>query len=206
MFTGIVTAVGTVRRVRAIPDGGIDLEIRAAYRGVARGESIAVNGACLTVARTGTGWFAVRAVRTTLERTLLGTLDPGDRVNLERALRVGDRMGGHLVQGHVDGVAIVVRRTTRGDALLLDLALPDAVAAVTIPLGSVTVDGVSLTVNAMPGPGIIQVSLVPYTRDHTTLGALTRGSRCQVEGDVIGKFVHSLLPRPARRRKTRRSA
>jgi riboflavin synthase len=195
VFTGIVTAVGTVRRRTADRAGGVDLTIAAPWRGVALGESIAVDGACLTVAARGRGWFRVHPIATTLRRTLLGTLATGDRVNLERALKAGDRLGGHLVQGHVDGVARVARTATEGDAWLVDLAVPAAVARVSVPLGSITVDGVSLTVNAIPRAGIIQISLIPYTRDHTTLGALRRGDRVHVEGDLIGKYVRELVER-----------
>jgi len=201
MFTGIVTAVGTVRSARPERNGGIELEIRAPYRGLELGESISVDGACLTVARKGRGWFGVRAIKTTVRRTRLGRLGPGHRVNLERALRVGDRLGGHLVQGHVDGLATVRSVTTRGDALLLDLAVPAPVARVSIPLGSITVNGVSLTINRIPKPGIIQVSLIPHTRRHTTLGELTPGDQVQVEGDVIGKYLGALsAPRATRER------
>jgi riboflavin synthase len=110
-------------------------------------------------------------------------------VNLERALAVGDRLGGHLVQGHVDGVGEVVALGRRDDAVLLDLAVPDVVAAVSVPLGSITVDGVSLTVNAIPAPGTIQVSLIPFTLQHTTLGERRAGDRVHLEGDAIGKYV-----------------
>jgi riboflavin synthase len=203
MFTGIVTAVGLVRRTAPAPDGGRDLEIAAPFGDLAIGESVAVNGACLTVTARLRGGFRARAVRTSLERTLLGDWEAGHRVNLERALRVGDRLGGHLVQGHVDGVAAVVARRAKGDALLLDLQVPAVVARVSIPLGSITVDGVSLTVNAQPRPGIIQVSLIPHTRDGTTLGDRRPGDRVHVEGDVIGKYVQSMMPGPAKRRPRR---
>jgi len=193
MFTGLVSAVGRVRRVRAGADG-LSLEIAAPFRGLRKGESVAVDGACLTIERTGAGWFAVHVVQTTLDRTLFGSHDKGRRVNLERALRAGDRLGGHLVQGHVDGIATVCGRAERGDAWLLDLEVPASVARVSIPLGSITVDGVSLTVNAIPRPGVIQVSLIPFTFQRTTLGDRRPGDRVHVEGDSIGKYVHSLLP------------
>jgi riboflavin synthase len=199
MFSGIVSAVGTVTRVAKNGPGGASLTVRAPFKGVKRGESIAVNGACLTVEATGKGWFRVSAVPTTLERTLLATLGPGTAVNLERAVRAGDRLGGHLVQGHVDGVAEVVRRSDRGDAVLLDLAVPDDVADVTVLHGSVTVDGVSLTVNALPEPGVVQVALIPYTRDHTTLGGRRAGDKVQIESDVIGKYVRQMMDREAGR-------
>src|SRR5690606_10632286 len=139
----------------------------------------------------------VEAVSTTIERTAIGSWRPGRRVNLERALRAGDRLGGHLVQGHVDGVGTVKKIETAGDALLIDIEVPDAVAGATIPLGSVTVDGVSLTVNGMPEPGVIQVSIIPYTLEHTSLGALVPGDAVHLEGDVIGKYVQAMLARRA---------
>jgi len=193
MFTGIVTAVGRVRAVRTGADG-LTLEVAARYRGLRKGESIAIDGACLTVERTGTGWFGAHVIQTTLDRTLFASYTRGRRVNLERALRAGDRLGGHLVQGHVDGIATVSGLAKRGDAWLLDLAVPESVAGISIPLGSITVDGVSLTVNAMPRPGVIQVSLIPFTFQHTTLGERGPGDRVHVEGDTIGKYVASLLP------------
>jgi len=197
MFTGVVTAVGRISRVAreqatARREAGLALEIRAPYRGLKRGESIAVNGACLTVERVVRGGFRVRTVATTLGRTLFGDYQRGRRVNLERAVRAADRLGGHLVQGHVDGVAQVVRVATVGDARLVDLAVPADVLAVSIPLGAVTVDGVSLTVNAIGSGGSLQVSLIPYTLAHTTLGGLEPGDRVHVEGDVIGKYVRRL--------------
>jgi riboflavin synthase len=193
MFTGIVTAVGRVRAVRAGTDG-LSLEVAARYRGLKKGESIAIDGACLTVERTGSGWFGVHVIQTTLDRTLFASYVRGRRVNLERALRAGDRLGGHLVQGHVDGIATVCGVAERGDAWLLDLEVPEGVTRISIPLGSITLDGVSLTVNAIPRPGVIQVSLIPFTFQHTTLGERRPGDRVHVEGDTIGKYVQSLLP------------
>jgi riboflavin synthase len=187
-----VTAVGRVRRVRAGSDG-LSLDITAPYRGLRKGESIAVDGACLTIERAAAGGFTVHVIQTTLDRTMFGSYEKGRRVNLERSLRAGDRLGGHLVQGHVDGIATVRRRLERGDAWLLDLEVPASVARVSIPLGSITVGGVSLTVNAISDPGVIQVSLIPFTFQHTNLGALQPGDRVHVEGDTIGKYVDSLL-------------
>ena len=116
-------------------------------------------------------------------------------MNLERAARVGDRLGGHLVQGHVDGVGIVERVAEREDARLLDLRVPAEVADVSVPLGSVAVDGVSLTVNALPTAGVIQVSLIPFTLQHTTLGERRVGDRVHLEADTLGKYVKALLER-----------
>ena len=191
MFTGIVTAVGTVSAAEAA-DGGLALTITSPYRELAAGESIAVDGACLTVEEARGGRFRVHVVTTSLERTAFGAYGPGRRVNLERALRAADRLGGHLVQGHVDAVGTVGRVHDEGDARLLDIAVPVDVAEVSIPLGSITVDGVSLTVNAMPAPGVIQVSLIPFTLQHTTLGERRPGDRVHLEGDTIGKYVRHL--------------
>lgn len=188
MFTGLVAAVGSVRRVATV-DGGLDLAIEVEWNDLVLGESIAVDGACLTVAELGSGWFGVRVVATSLERTNFGSYQVGRRVNLERALAVGDRLGGHLVQGHVDGVGTVTGIRSEGDATLVDLAVPAAVAEVSIPLGSVTVDGVSLTVNAIPAAGQIQLSLIPFTLLHTTLRDRRVGDVVHVEGDTVGKYV-----------------
>ncbi len=192
MFTGIVTAVGRVQQAQQA-GAGLTLKIGAPFRALRRGESIAVDGACLTVERVGKGWFAVHVVATTRERTLLGSYAKGRRVNLERALKAGDRLGGHLVQGHVDGVGEVVRVARQGDAWLVDLRVPPEVARVSVPLGSITVDGVSLTINAIPSPGLIQLSLIPFTFQHTTLGEKHPGDGVHLEGDTIGKYVDSLL-------------
>lgn len=192
MFTGIITAVGVVRIARLTPEG-LTLRIGAPYRSIRKGESIAVDGACLTVERTGKGWFEVHVIRTSIERTCFAEYGKGTAVNLERALKVGDRLGGHLVQGHVDGIGEVVRLSELGDAWLIDISVPEEVARISIPLGSITVEGVSLTVNAVPEPGIIQVSLIPFTFSHTTLGQLQVGDTVHLEGDTIGKYVDSLL-------------
>ena len=192
MFTGIITAVGQVRR-RAHAAGGLELTIEAAYEGLALGESIAVDGACLTLQSSAAGEFTSHIIQTSLERTNFSTYEVGRRVNLERAMKLGDRLGGHLVQGHVDGVGTVERVADRGDARLLDLRVPDEVARVSVPLGSIAVDGVSLTVNAIPAPGVVQISLIPFTLQHTTLGDRQPGDRVHLEADTIGKYVAELL-------------
>jgi riboflavin synthase len=194
MFTGLVTAVGTVQSARAA-DGGRTLLIRAPWRDLALGESVAVDGACLTVERRGKGAFSVHVIATSLDRTAFGEYRAGRRVNLERALRVGDRLGGHLVQGHVDGVGRIRRIADREDARLVDITVPAAVARASIPLGSITIDGVSLTVNALKGRNTVQVSLIPFTLQHTTLGERRVGDRVHLEGDTIGKFVAASLGR-----------
>ena len=192
MFTGIVTAVGTVRRVRRTARG-LRLTIAAPYRGLAVGESIAIDGACLTVVARGQGSFVVEAIATTRGRTKVARYAAGTRVNLERALALGERLGGHLVAGHVDGVGRVVRRVEQGDALLLDLEVPAEVRALCVAHGSITVDGVSLTVNALPRGGRVQVALIGHTREVTTLGGVPVGDRVHLEADLIGKFVRQLV-------------
>ena len=192
MFTGIVTAVGEVRR-RVADEGGLELTIACPYEGLVAGESVAVDGACLTAQRIAPGEFTAHIIRTSLDRTNFSTYEVGTKVNLERALQVGDRLGGHLVQGHVDGVGTIDRVAEREDARLVDIAAPAEVARVSVPLGSITVDGVSLTVNAVPSPDVIQVSLIPFTLQHTTLGQRQPGDRVHLEADTIGKYVAQLL-------------
>jgi riboflavin synthase len=195
MFTGIVTEIGSVRAARPA-EGGLDLSIACSWTDLVAGESVAVDGACLTVVTPGDGAFAVHVVRTSLDRTRFADLRPGDRVNLERALRVGDRLGGHLVQGHVDGVGTVLRVETREDARVVDLRVPAEVARVSVPLGSITVDGVSLTVNARPDPTTVQISLIPFTLEHTTLADRKPGDRVHLEADTLGKYLRALLEQP----------
>jgi riboflavin synthase len=192
MFTGLVDDVGVVERVERT-EAGRELRILSRYAGLTTGESIAVNGACLTVREYGAGWFSVAAIVTTLERTTIATWDAGRRVNLERALRLGDRLGGHMVQGHVDAVGVVASAHRRDDALLVDVRLPEELEPLMVPHGSVAIDGVSLTVNALPAPGILQLSLIEYTWTHTTLGALRAGDGVHVEADMIGKYVRQLV-------------
>lgn len=191
MFTGLVTAVGTVRAARRTATG-LSLRIAAPYRGLKKGESVAVDGACLTVVRRGAGWFAVEIVPDTLRRTLFADYGVGRRVNLERALRASDRLGGHLVQGHVDGIGTVRGLRREDGQARLELAVPAEVGRGTIPLGSITVDGVSLTVGDMPQPGTVQVSLIPFTIQQTTLGAKRPGDRVHLEADLVGKYVAAL--------------
>ncbi len=196
MFTGLVDDVGRIEAVTTT-EAGREFRVRTRYRDLVEGESIACDGACLTVRDFGAdvegAWFTVAAVVTTLGRTVLGEWAVGRAVNLERALRAGDRLGGHLVQGHVDGVGTVLAVERRGDAWVVDVALPPELDALMVPHGSVTVDGVSLTVNALPRPGVLQLSIIEYTHRHTTLGLRRPGDRVHVEGDVIGKYVRRLV-------------
>lgn len=192
MFTGIVVAVGSVRETK--PDnGGLALALETPWNDLRLGESIAVDGACLTVTELGEGWCAVHVVTTSLTRTNFARYQTGHRVNLERALSLGDRLGGHLVQGHVDGIGSVVGLHMQGDAMLVDITVPGVVADASIPLGSITVDGVSLTINAIPSPGVIQLALIPFTLLHTTLGERCVGDWVHVEGDTVGKYVRQFM-------------
>ena len=192
MFTGLIDDVGVVERVEQADVGRL-MRIASRYTGLAAGESVAVNGACLTVREFGPGWFDVAAVVTTLGRTTIGDWKVGRRVNLERAMRLGDRLGGHLVQGHVDDVGVVEDVSRRHDALLVDIRLPEDLVPLMVLHGSVTIDGVSLTVNALPAPGILQLSLIEFTWRHTTLGALAVGDAVHVEADMLGKYVRQLV-------------
>lgn len=192
MFTGLIEDVGVVERVSETA-AGRELRIRCRYQDLVAGESVAVNGACLTVREGGEGWFAVAAVTTTLERTTIGAWREGTPVNLERAMRVGDRFGGHLVQGHVDEVGEVLRVQRDGSALLVDVAAGNIVAPLLVPHGAITVEGVSLTVNAIPRPGVVQLSIIEYTERHTTLGGVGPGDRVHLEGDLVGKYIRALV-------------
>jgi riboflavin synthase len=191
MFTGLITAVGEVREV-STTDAGRELVIGAPYADLEVGESIACNGACLTVRAFGDGWFSVGAVVTTLGRTTIGDWLVGTALNLERALAVGDRLGGHLVQGHVDGVGRVSAAVRHGDAWLLDIEVPGEIDDLVVPMGSIAVDGVSLTVNALPRPGVLQLSIIDHTLRHTTLGALRAGDAVQLEADMLAKHLKRL--------------
>lgn len=190
MFTGLIEEVGRIE-VRDPLEGGARFRIAAPgiAPAVRTGDSVAVDGACLTVVSPDPSGFVVEAIGTTLSRTLLGAAGPGDAVNLERAVAVGDRLGGHLVQGHVDGVGDVVAIERRGEHVLMGLRLPFAVAEVTVLHGSLAVNGVSMTVNARPSPDVAQIAVIPYTWGHTNLARLEVGSKVNLEGDMIGRFV-----------------
>jgi riboflavin synthase len=192
VFTGLVDDIGVIEQV-SITDAGREFRVQCRYDDLLDGESIALDGACLTVREHGPQWFTVAAVSTTLERTNIGAWAAGRRVNLERAMRPTDRLGGHLVQGHVDGVGKIRRIVQQGDAWIIEVRVPEPVAALLVPQGSVCVDGVSLTVNALPEPGVLGLSIIEYTWRHTTLSDRLRGDVVHLESDVIGKFVQHLL-------------
>jgi len=188
MFTGLVDAVGTIETVHRSAEGRT-FRVRCPYTDLSPGESVAVHGVCLTVRECGPHWFTAAAIVTTIGRTALAQWSVGKAVNLERALRLGDRLGGHFVQGHVDGIGVVRARQHEADALLVDIALPSDLTDLLVPHGSVTLDGVSLTVNELPASDVLQVALIDYTLRHTTLGGWAVGDDVHVEVDVVGKYV-----------------
>ena len=195
MFPGIIEGTGTVAALAAAADGsGARLEVEAPWLAgrLALGESVAVNGCCVTVAQATAAGFAADLVAETLRRTALGGLAAGDLVNLERPMALGGRLGGHLVQGHVDGVAKVLDRTRVGEGEEVRVELPAHLGRYVVEKGSVAVDGVSLTV-AGGGPGWFTVALVPHTLEVTTLGRRRPGDLVQLEVDVVAKYVERLV-------------
>jgi riboflavin synthase len=198
VFTGIVEEVGTIDAVAREGQGVVfTVGCRVVREGLGLGDSVAIDGACLTVTSLLDGGFTVQAVGTTLGRTTFGTFRAGRRVNLERALSLGQRLGGHIVQGHVDGLGEAISIRPAEELVLIDFRMPDEVAAVTVLHGSITVNGISLTVNALPSPGVCQVSIIPYTWEHTNLAELREGDALNLEGDTIGKYVRHLLGAPS---------
>ena len=194
MFTGLIESTGEI--VESAPTGaGVRVRISTPLApALAPGDSLAVNGVCLTVIdRDGLGVCADIGPET-LRVTTLGGLAQGSHVNLERAMRADSRFGGHIVQGHVDGVGVVLSVRPEGDRWLVDVRVPPEVDAVTILQGSITLSGVSLTVNALPAQSTCQVALIPHTLAVTTLGTLAAGDRVNLEGDLIGKYVGRMLP------------
>lgn len=192
MFTGLVEERGTVVAFAA-REGGARLRLSAPKitNDLHIGDSVAVNGACLTTVAIADGCFDVDVVSETLQRTSLGTLRPGDGVNLERAVRAGDRLGGHLVQGHVDGLATVTAVTPDGDGRRVAFRVDPGLARYIVEKGSVAVDGVSLTV-AVRTPASFEVALIPHTLSETTLGEAREGTRVNLEVDLVAKYVEAL--------------
>jgi len=197
MFTGIVTDVGTVRS--AEQRGDLRLVIETAYDldTVDLGASISCSGVCLTVVDKGDDWFAVDVSGETISKTAPDHWRDGARLNLERALRLGDELGGHIVTGHVDAVATVVGTCLDGDSRRIGVSAPKALAAMIAPKGSVTLDGVSLTVNdvrdAEDGSTHFSVNIIPHTAQHTTLGGVEAEQQLNVEIDVIARYLDRML-------------
>lgn len=193
MFTGLVSDLGRVREVRRPPSGTADdvrLVLETAYdpASLRVGASVACSGACLTMVEVLDGGFAVDVSGETLAATTLGTWDVGTRVNLERSLRMGDELGGHIVTGHVDGVAEVVGCEPEGGSWRFTIAVPDGIASYIAPKGSVALDGVSLTVNAVEG-NRFGVNIIPHTCAVTTFGQCAVGDRMNVEIDILARYV-----------------
>ena len=193
MFTGLVQTTGTVT---SIADGRLRLETAEPLQ-VKEGDSVAVNGVCLTASSVGEDGIHADVMAETLRRTALGVLVPGAAVNIELPLRAGDHLGGHIVQGHVDGTATVEAVTEEGFARVVRIAAPEDLLRYVVEKGSVAVDGVSLTVAEVDGDGF-SVSLIPETLERTTLGSLEPGRRVNVEVDVIAKYVEKLVDRGAK--------
>ena len=192
MFTGIVTDVGTVRAIEQRGDTRIEIETSYDMDDVDIGASIACSGPCLTVVEKGSGWFAVEASAETLDKTALGDWAVGTRVNLERAMRIGDELGGHIVSGHVDAVAEVVDMTPEGDSMRFSFEAPADFAKYVAPKGSVCLDGVSLTVNEVDG-NRFGVNIISHTQSATSFGERKIGDRINMEIDTIARYVARLL-------------
>ncbi len=194
MFTGIIRQIGTLGAARKTPDG-ISMTISAAgfSEFLRPGDSVAVNGVCLTAERCDANNFTATVVGETLEKTTLGKLLSGTRVNLEGAATPTTAMGGHLVQGHVDGIGKIKSFLKKGKDRLLTVALPEVVYGYMVPKGSITIDGISLTVvDRLPGRAIT-ITIVPFTLEHTIAGSYRSGSEVNVEVDIIGKYVKHYL-------------
>ena len=191
MFTGLVQQVGQIRRKETKSRGRI-LDIGCAFVQIEPGESIAVNGVCLTVVRTTDGGFVADLSSETASRTSLGAIGTGSRVNLERALRLSDRMGGHWVSGHVDGLGVVVSVERATDAWQLSLKYPSELAPYIAAKGSVALDGVSLTVNRVAGE-ILDVMIVPHTWSNTILDSVRVGAELNLEVDIVARYVTRFL-------------
>ena len=194
MFTGIVTDLGRVRAISKTGDTRFDFATGYDTAEIAIGASIACSGPCLTVVDKGRGWFAVEASAETLARTTLGGWTVDAPVNFERALRIGEELGGHIVSGHVDGVATVVEARAEGDSTRFVFAPPEGFARYVVPKGSIALDGVSLTVNEVDETGF-GVNIISHTRRHTTFGGLAEGDRVNFEVDTIARYVDRLMAR-----------
>lgn len=197
MFTGIVTDLGEVLAAERKPDGDLRLELKTAWdtAAVALGASVACSGVCLTVVERGPGRLAFDVSAETLSKTTIGAWTPGRRVNLERSLRLGDELGGHLVYGHVDGLAEVAAIRPEGDSRRYDFEVEPTLLRFLAPKGSIALDGVSLTVNEVGREGF-GVNIIPHTAEVTTFGGYAPGDRVNLEIDMLARYVARLLPQP----------
>jgi len=192
MFTGLIEDLGTVAAVERVPKG-VRLSVRTRLDGLGHGASIAVDGVCLTAVELKGDRFTADVSPETLDRTTLGERKIGDRVNLERPLALGDRLDGHLVLGHVDGVGELVRRTGEGEGVRIELRLPQGLAPLVVSKGSIALDGTSLTVNELLDPDRLALFLIPETLRSTTWGIKSIGAKVNVEADILGKHVARLM-------------
>ncbi|MCZ7555521.1 MAG: riboflavin synthase [Bacteroidia bacterium] len=193
MFTGIIEEIGLVRTVSPLGKGrSLEIAASVALRDLATGDSIAVNGACLTVISFSKDSFTVEAVEETVKKTTIGSFRSGWRVNLERALRVGGKLGGHFVQGHVDFTSRILSVERRQESWMVEIGFPPQAAANIIPQGSICIDGVSLTV-AEKSTSSFRVSVIPHTWSNTLFASLAKGSDVNIELDMIGKYVLSYV-------------
>jgi riboflavin synthase len=192
MFTGIITDVGEVRVVERRGDTRFTIATRYPASEIAIGASIACSGPCLTVTEKGEGWFAVDASAETLARTTAGAWREGTKINLERALKIGDELGGHLLTGHIDGVVTIETRRVEGDSLRLTFRAPAPYDRGIASKGAVALDGVSLTVNEVEG-AVFGVNIIPHTQRETTLSAARPGDRLNLEIDLIARYLARLL-------------
>lgn len=196
MFTGLIEETGTIREVRT--EGGakrITVGARKVMEGLKIDDSVAINGCCQTVVAVDHDRFTVVAVEETLRKTTLGTFTPGLEVNLERALRVGDRLGGHFVQGHVDCVGRVIERHVRESSWIYRIEFPEEFSSLVIPVGSIAIDGVSLTA-AEAAANRCMVSIIPHTYQVTTFNRLNVGDRVNLEFDMVGKYIRNFVQPP----------
>ncbi len=191
MFTGIITDIGTVRAVAKTGDTRFEIGTGYDVSGIDMGASIACNGCCLTVIEKGKEWFAIEASAETLSKTTLGDWREGTRINLERALKIGDELGGHIVSGHVDGVGEVIAITPEGDSKRFNFRVPHDIARFIAQKGSVAIDGTSLTVNEVEGD-TFGVNIIPHTQTVTTWGGMRVGQAVNIEIDMLARYVARL--------------
>lgn len=192
MFTGIITAIGQIEELKDAGDRWLKITTPWACDKIDLGASIACSGVCLTVVERADNWFAVEVSAESLSRTTIGGWQKGSQINLERALRLGDELGGHIVSGHVDGLASIEAITPIGDSHKLDIRVPEDVSKFIAEKGSVTLDGVSLTVNEVEG-SCFAVNIIDHTWTHTTLGHATIGQQLNLEIDMLARYVSRLI-------------
>jgi len=192
MFTGIITAIGQIEELKDTGDRWLKITTPWACDKIDLGASIACSGVCLTVVERADNWFVVEVSAESLSRTTIGGWQKGSQINLERALRLGDELGGHIVSGHVDGLASIEAITPIGDSHKLDIRVPEDVSKFIAEKGSVTLDGVSLTVNEVEG-SCFAVNIIDHTWTHTTLGHATIGQQLNLEIDMLARYVSRLI-------------